>query len=328
MVIIFRVIANPLVGSGHVYRSLTLAHEMSENKVLFITEDSDSKTVNKIINGQFPIISEKKDNIIQRLLSEMPDIVINDILDTHEHDVFPLKNAGIRVINFEDLGSGAKQADITINELFETPIIESDNILWGNQYFFVREEFENANPHESFKDVKSVLLSFGGIDKLNCTLKAYLSIKEFCKQHQIKISIVTGPGYLEYEKLEELTKNDENTVLKNSPGIISKIMEKCEIAITSNGRTVYELAHMNIPSIAIPQHDREGTHEFASSDRGFVVLKKNSPQSEEITSDILLAFQKLVENHSHRNDLYSKMRQYKFDKNRKKVVNLILNKLS
>ena len=151
-------------------------------------------------------------------------------------------------------------------------------------------------------------------------------LEKACQKHQININIVTGPGYLEYERLQEITKNDNYTILNNSPGVISSIMEKCEIAITSNGRTVYELAHMNIPSIAIPQHDREGTHEFASLNRGFVVLDKNSPESEEITHDILDAFQELVTNHSYRSELYTKMKQYRFDENRKKVIDLILDK--
>ena len=319
MVIFFRVIANPQVGSGHVFRSLTLAHEMHGNNISFITEHSDKETVEKIIDGQFRIISEKKESIKDRLLSEDPDIVVNDILNTEIDDVVPLREKGIKVVNFEDLGAGASYSDLTINELFETPLIKSKNILWGSQYFFVREEFENAREHKSSKKLNAVLLSFGGIDKLNCTLRAYLAIKDACVLHDIKINIVTGPGYLKFDHLKKLTQKNKNVILSNTPGVISSIMEKCDIAITSNGRTVYELAHMNIPSIAIPQHDREGTHEFASSKTGFIVLNKNDPQSDKISRDISNAFQLLITDDNLRKKLFLRMKNYKFDDNRKKL---------
>ena len=40
-------------------------------------------------------------------------------------------------------------------------------------------------------------------------------------------------------------------------------MEQSQLAIVSNGRTLYELAHMNIPAIVLSQHKRESTHSFA-----------------------------------------------------------------
>ncbi len=324
MLILFRVISNPNVGSGHVFRSLTLANEIHNHQIIFITEDSEKLMVERIIKNQFPVISYKRSNIVKKIISLKPDIVINDILDTNLEDVMPLKKAGVRVINFEDLGMGASESDITINELFETPILDSDNILWGSKYFFVREEFDHAIVHEESNKVSSVLISFGGIDKLNCTLKAYEAIKELCKTHHIKINIVTGPGYEHYKNLQEITRDNDLVVLTNATGVISSIMEKCEIAITSNGRTVYELTHMNIPTIAIPQNEREGTHEFASYQTGFIVLNKNKPDSDKIINDIFDAFQQLVIDHSQRNKLFSNMQNHKFDINRKKVKELIL----
>ena len=39
------------------------------------------------------------------------------ILSTNKKDIIKLKNIGIKVINFEDLGNGNKIADLTINEI-------------------------------------------------------------------------------------------------------------------------------------------------------------------------------------------------------------------
>ena len=67
---------------------------------------------------------------------------------------------GIKVVNFEDLGAGASYSDLTINELFETPLIKSKNILWEVNIFSLEKEFENAREHKSSKKLNAVLLSF------------------------------------------------------------------------------------------------------------------------------------------------------------------------
>ena len=72
----------------------------------------------------------------------------------------------------------------------------------------------------------------------------------------MKIFIVTGPGYSGYETFRREVVGDSDVDLTHATGVISRIMEKVQLAITSNGRTVYELAHLSIPAIVIPQHER------------------------------------------------------------------------
>ena len=53
---------------------------------------------------------------------------------------------------------------------------------------------------------------------------------------------------------------------------MSRMMEGVDLAICSAGRTVYELAHMHIPSIVLAQHEREARHTFARADHGFAYM--------------------------------------------------------
>ena len=46
------------------------------------------------------------------------------------------------IVNFEDLGDGAKYADIVFNELYDEPILPYENILWGNEWYFLRDELK------------------------------------------------------------------------------------------------------------------------------------------------------------------------------------------
>ena len=104
-------------------------------------------------------------------------------------------------------------------------------------------------------------------------------------------------------------------------GVISKIMEKTQLAISSNGRTVYELADMNIPSIIISHHERESTHSFANLEKGFINLGVIDNQ---VDIKINKVFNKLVEDLDYRKLLFMNINRYSFRENKQKVVNKIM----
>ena len=321
--IVFRVIGNPKVGMGHIYRALSLAHEITDHEVIFATDKGNQAAVTNLTNYDYRLEIFEPEDIVSGIQDLHPDIVVNDILNTHIGDVVPLQNAGAAVINFEDLGDGARIADVTINELYDEPQFSGDNIYWGNRYFFVRDEFADATPCEFKETGDSVLLTFGGIDRNNMTKRILFSINEACAIRNIYIYVVTGPGYEAYEELVEETRGIPNVSLTHATGVISKIMEKVSLAITSNGRTVYEMAHMNIPAIVIPQHNRERTHGFACELNGFVALE---PYRENITErQVLIALERLLDEPEYRRALYGRTTQFRFDKNKQRVISLIEN---
>ena len=85
---------------------------------------------------------------------------------------------------------GAKLADLTINELYDKPQLEGGNILWGCDYFFVREEFDDARAHRFRKKLDTILLAFGGTDQHDLSGNIFHAIKDICIQHRIRIHIV------------------------------------------------------------------------------------------------------------------------------------------
>jgi spore coat polysaccharide biosynthesis predicted glycosyltransferase SpsG len=68
-----------------------------------------------------------------------------------------------------------------------------------------------------------------------------------------------------------------------------EIMTKCDVGITSRGRTGYELALLGIPSIAMAQNRREEKHGFVCAENGFTYLGLHpSLWSIESTLDVYL----------------------------------------
>jgi len=322
--IIFNVIGSIEIGMGHIYRSLALAHEITNHEVIFVCDAQYQLAVTKIASMDYKIISTN--DVLNTILSRKPNLVINDVLDTEEDFILNLKQKNIKVVNFEDFGTGSKLTNITINELFEEPILNGSNYLWGHQYYFLRDEFNDARPHKFVEKVSSVLISFGGTDQNNLTLVTLKAIIDLAKTNNLIINIVCGGGYIYKDDLIiEINKLNYSYInLTFASGVISKIMENSQIAISSNGRTVYELADMHIPSIIIAQHERELTHSFPKLETGFINLGVFRTG---IKYNIINSFQKLIEDNSYRELLFLNIKKYSFRNNKQKVVKKILGLL-
>jgi spore coat polysaccharide biosynthesis predicted glycosyltransferase SpsG len=325
--ILFVVAGNAEIGMGHIYRSLTLAHEIHDHEIRFLCTRESELALQKIAEKYYQSYFQSG-NLLDDVLSLKPDIVINDFLDTSKDYMVKLRKAGIRVINFEDLSDGALESDLTINELIDKPLFTSKNTLWGYRYLFLRDEFNDAVVHQFTENVKTVMITFGGTDPKNYTMNVLKKIYPYCRKNKIEIMIVAGPGYSHKAELNDYIKDLSYPGITYtwSTNVMSHVMEKAQIAVSSNGRTIYELAHMNIPSIIIAQNTREELHKFSNARNGFINF--GIINHDEEFSLLLNNFRKLVEDHNFRKKQIEKMFRYNFLHNKKKVVDLILGILN
>lgn len=322
--ILFVVTGNNELGMGHIYRALTVAHEIDHHEIIFLCTKDSELAAKSIAEKDYKTLVQKK-KLVQEVLDIKPDLVINDILNTEEQYILELKENHIKVVNFEDLGTGSSHSDLTINELYDHPINTSNNICWGNSFLFLRDEFLDAGVNTFKEKIEEVLITFGGSDPNNYMLRVLKLILGVCKKHNIIIQVVSGAGYIHKEELENFIENSDykdNIHFTYATGIISKIMEQCQIAISSNGRTVYELAHMNIISIILSHHDREATHDFAKEEHGFINL--GVYKDKETDEKIKISFEKLVTDNEYRKSLFDKANQFNFLENKKKVIKMIM----
>ena len=209
--------------------------------------------------------------------------------------------------------------------MYDEPQYKSKNTVWGHQYFFVRDEFHDAVPNSFHEKVDNILLVFGGVDQHDLSRKMYTAILEICLSRNIKIDIVVGGGYKFYKQLEVETSDEPLVSITKETGVISSIMERSQLAITANGRTIYELAHMNIPAIVISQHDREDTHKFACEENGFIPIGVFECGITE--SRVRSVLKHLLDDESYRHKLFKRVLKFKFSTNKNKVVNKIISLL-
>ena len=151
-------------------------------------------------------------------------------------------------------------------------------------------------------------------------------MEPLCRERGIAVRIVTGPGYAHRDELVRHIRTLDNPLLRfeYATNIMSRMMEGVDLAVCSAGRTVYELAHMRIPSIVLAQHEREARHTFARANHGFaymgVMRKFNAERLRKV-------FLQLVDEPDRRERLYQRQSRIHFEKNKAKVVGGILKLL-
>ena len=313
--ILFVVTGNEIVGLGHVYNTLLLANDILEHEILFLVDKNSKLAFDKINSKNYNVLMQENENIIDDIKKINPDVVINDILDTTEEYIKSLKSLNYKVINFEDLGSGAKYADLVINAIYP----EKEKLqrhYFGADYFLLRDEFVYSPFKEIKEEVKEILVTFGGVDPNNYTKKVLESIYGYCIENNIKINVITGFGY---KKFDSLKKFEKINILKNVSNI-SDYMLSADIIFTSAGRTIYEVASLAVPAIVLAQNERELTHFFASENNGFLNLGLGYDVSNE---EILENFKKLVENYELRKEMHYLMKSVDLRNGRKRVIKLI-----
>ena len=94
------------------------------------------------------------------------------------------------------------------------------------------------------------------------------------------------------------------------------------MAISSQGRTIFELAHYCIPSVILAQNERETLHTFASAKNGFINLGLGSSVT---NKNIINALELICESTPLRKNLYDSMSALHLERGIDRVIDLILN---
>ncbi len=324
--VVFRVDGDKEIGLGHVYRAITLANRMFNQNLCFLMDESKKLGIEKVSEYNYPIVTfAERDDMLLKLDEIHPDIVINDILDTDEDYILKLKEKGFFTVNFEDLGAGADYADLVVNALYEKSEPPS-NSYYGYKYVCLRDEFFIFNPKEIEKDVKKILLLFGGSDPNNLTLRS-LKAAEKLNLRDISVSVVLGLGYGFKNELDayvnRLKNNGFKIEIKENVKTIAKLLSKADLVVTSNGRTIYEVAAMGVPCISISQNEREVRHLFSHTCKGIMDLGIESNVSEK---DIASALRRVSESYPFRQKMSNNLKSFDLKRGTDRVLRLIFDK--
>jgi len=169
-----------------------------------------------------------------------------------------LKEEGLRVLFIDDNGyDDHHYADIVLNQNLHGHEGLYKNrepytrLLMGTRYVLLRREFSSWRSwkREIPEIAGKVLLTLGGTDEENVTLKIMRALEQLGPPPLEEVAVVVGPGNPHAKALE--AAGQESSVpfrLERSAKDMAKLVAWGDLAVSSGGSTCWELAFMGLPS--------------------------------------------------------------------------------
>ena len=291
--IAFRIDGHPQIGLGHVVRCLTMAQEFKKQHpavdFLFIMGNFQPG-ISMVKNEGYPIRIDNKlkmksiHNIFENIYDYKPEILILDINDTNLRDVKKAKTLGCFIVTIDDLGDGQKVSDLIIDANRSLSNRSSDKYLFGPDYIILREEFHKLRKKtkKNHPMAENILISFGGSDPNGLTLKVIDALNTI---EGIDKTIIIGQGFCYRKELDKIIGSNNNGIkVKYNVENTAQLMKDADLAISTPGLTMYELACLGVPSLMLCSTEQQNKIANLFQEKGIVY---NFGLTQEINKDVI-----------------------------------------
>jgi UDP-2,4-diacetamido-2,4,6-trideoxy-beta-L-altropyranose hydrolase len=277
----FRADATMHMGIGHVMRCVALAQSWQERggKALFISHCESDALQKRISAEGFDLITLENPhpdpldcNLTLATLKALNNEDSNQkawlVVDGYHFDADyqkRVKDAGHKLLCIDDYGHAADYyADLILNqnisadELFynhREPYVE---LLLGTRYALLRREFQSWRGWQRKipTTARKVLVSLGGADPHNVTLKVIHALKQV-DVPGMEVRIVSGPANPHLGALRVAIDRDPDIQLLTDITNMPEFIAWADIAVSAGGSTCWELAFMGLPNIVIVTADNQ-----------------------------------------------------------------------
>ena len=321
--IIVRLDGSKSIGLGHVYNMLTILNHFRNDEILILMNKTKCLGKEKLEENLFNVkLFSTEIELFKEIKKFKPDIIFNDILNSKIKYMQKLKNEKFFIVNFEDLQGGRKLADLVFNPIFSN-VNKLKNEFYGAEYACVRDEFRIFKRKTVRKKIKKITITLGGVDSNNNTSKVIDLIQKNKILKNIDINVILGFGFKHknelVKKIIKLEKEEYNIQIIEKTDFISKYIVDSDFVITSNGRTVFEIASLKIPIISLSVNLRESLHSFVrESKTGFQINFVNKAAEKELIKAI-----SIMENYDRREKFLKNLEKIDLEKGIERVVHII-----
>ncbi|MGY5148926.1 MAG: cytidylyltransferase domain-containing protein [Candidatus Nitrosopumilus sp. bin_68KS] len=321
--ILVRLDGSKSIGLGHVYNMLTVLNHFRNDEILILMNNKKCLGKEKLEENLFKVkLFSTESELFKEITKFRPDIIFNDILNSKIKYMKKIKNKKCFVVNFEDLKEGRKLADLVFNPIFSN-YKKFRNEFYGANFACVRDEFRIFKRNTIRRNIEKVTITLGGVDSNNNTLRVIDLIQKNKILKNIHINVILGFGFKHKieltKKIHQMEKNNYNIKIIEKTDFISKYIIDSDFVITSNGRTVFEIASLKIPIISLSVNSREGLHNFVKESKtGFQIDFTNKTSEKEFIKAI-----SSIQMFAKRKEFLKKLEIIQLEKGIERVVHII-----
>ncbi len=267
--LIIRADANADIGSGHLMRCMALAQAWNANGgiTIFITACDNKKLTGRLRAGGMEVVAlqraypDKSDLETTTNILKQHSVACSVIDGYHFDDRYQrrIKESGHPLLVIDDTAHLDKYfADFLLNQNIAARQMEyvcplPTKLLLGPRYGLLRKEFMAWTKFErKIPDVaRKLLISFGGSDPNNVTLKALQAVN-WLPTAELEVKAVVGASYPYLDLLKSAGNNSTHAIeiLRNADNM-PELMAWADVAITAGGSTCLELLFMKLPSLTV-----------------------------------------------------------------------------
>jgi len=323
--ILFSTYGGHKLGTGHIFRDLELVESLKPHtKAVFHINSSDrafnifhKRGVNQVLRG----------SLRKAVQQSNPDLIIYDRPYALGRMAETGKSKGIKVIALDYFyyDDGRVNANISIknHHIEKCEKVRIENIYEGTKYAIIREEILKQRNKKSKpnKEVKNILITFGGADPRNNTQKAIQLLNSISSKRFNVIILIgdifrKGLGYCLKERIHNYT-------IKNRVLEIGPLMSWADLAFCGGGTTMMELLCIGCPLVVIPQ--TKGELELARSvaEKEAILLLECRSFSNSDRNKV----EELIQNPSLRGEMCTKGMELFDGTGKSRIKKIILNEL-
>ncbi len=316
-------------------RCLALSEELMKrgNVCYFVSKIDEDELITRIQKAN--IISQKIKNDADleedlEVLLEFSDKnhidwVITDHYDIDSRYTKEIKRKGFNVLSIDDTSQIHYYSDVVLNqnigaEKLKFSAEKDTEFLLGTDYVMIRNELLKKDEKIENETVKKILVTIGGTDDDNFTLKILKYLESINKDIEFKVGI--GPFNSFYNEIYEYSKTSNCKIrLIKSPVCMTELYLESDIAISAGGSSCYELAYFGIPNIIVAIADNQSNiaHGLDKKNVSMFVCEKEGFNEKKLMQNV----NELINNHDLRMNMIRNGQQLIDGKGKKRVVDFM-----
>ncbi|WP_158589579.1 MULTISPECIES: UDP-2,4-diacetamido-2,4,6-trideoxy-beta-L-altropyranose hydrolase [Clostridia] len=288
MNVVIRTDASINIGSGHVRRCLVLAEDLRQKNVnvIFVCRPLSGDLIDFIKNQSFPVISLtpfiSTDSERSNEMNYEYWLTVNwriDVLETMQAVQFlssinwliidhynidyqweqAIKPFVEKIMVIDDLANRAHDCDLLLDhnlvkeadKRYVKLVPEHTKLLLGTKYLLLRQEFRDFNEQINRTGfIKRIMISFGGSDPTNETLKAIYAV-HMLHDNDIIADVVIGASTRSYSLIKQMCQAHSNLIFHYNIQNISRLMAEADLAVGAGGSSTWERCFFGLPTITI-----------------------------------------------------------------------------